>query len=245
MATHIRQVVLFIQECGFTLELRELTVATACMLFHKYKHSPNRTLPLLIGQKDNILDGSLHLPVSAGTENLTEDYLVATSCLLLAGKTEENHLNIRKLINVAYKTFFKEKELADIDEYYSMRTSILTLELWLLRIVGFHPVCNHPHQYLVCFLKACQDWLPRDEFKRHPVAAVAWSLLRDAYLSELVIQEKPEHIALTIVACALQLLKITFPTENGSHRPWTKAFCHDLSSEHLDRLTIQLTRAYQ
>ena len=29
--------------------------------------------------------------------------MVAAACLLLAGKVEENHFNIRKLINVAYK----------------------------------------------------------------------------------------------------------------------------------------------
>lgn len=44
-----------------------------------------------------------------------------------------------------YRTFFREKGLTSIDEYYAIRSSLMTLELWLLRLVAFQPTLQHPH----------------------------------------------------------------------------------------------------
>ena len=74
----------------------------------------------------------------------------------------------------------------------------------------------------MCFLKAVKDWLPADTFVRHPIVTLSWCLLHDAYLSEMVVREKAEHIAVVVVVCALRLCKVAIPGEHEGDRLWTK-----------------------
>lgn len=47
-------------------------------------------------------------------------------------------------------------------------------------------------------------------------------MLRDAYLQCTVINEKPEHLAVAIVACALQLFSISIPGDEKASHSWIK-----------------------
>ncbi|GAV04649.1 hypothetical protein RvY_14906 [Ramazzottius varieornatus] len=236
-----RSIILFIQESGMMLEAKELTVAMATLLFHTYANAHD-----VVGidlEESTEPSNASAAKEETKTRGLPNDQMVAAACLLLAGKMEENHFNIRKLINVAYKTHHKE-ELRDINEYYSLRGDLLALELWLLRIIGFRSNFAHPHKYLVCYLKAVKDWLPPDTFARHPLVTLSWCLMRDAYLSEMVVREKPEHIAVAVLVCSLRLCKVVVPEESRSDRHWTKGLCADLASAQLDNIVNALMDIY-
>ncbi|XP_055356833.1 cyclin-Q-like isoform X2 [Paramacrobiotus metropolitanus] len=235
-----RQVILFIQECGLKLDARELTVATGCMLFQRCKRLMQKSSDTL---EDNAKNTGNSSAFGKAMNIFEDDYSLACGCLLLAGKIEENHLNVRKLINVAYNTVFRDRELTNIDDYYALRTSFMTLELWILRLMNFHPDCHHPHKYLVCFLKVLEDWLPRGVLREHPVIGVCWALLRDSYCTSLVMDVLPEHLAVAVIACALQIFHVAVPVSE-SGQPWTKALCSDLDQTQLDAIVQILISVY-
>ena len=62
-------VIHFILECGKKLEANSLTICTAASLFHKF--------------------------FSVASLTHYDPYLIAGTCLYLAGKTEDNHLKLR------------------------------------------------------------------------------------------------------------------------------------------------------
>nr|XP_029510580.1 cyclin-Q [Oncorhynchus nerka] len=73
--THFR-VCRFIMETGVKLGMRSVPVATACVLYHRFFQCVSVTV--------------------------YEPYLVAMSCIYLAGKVEEQHLRTRDIINVCH-----------------------------------------------------------------------------------------------------------------------------------------------
>lgn len=62
---------------GVKLGMRSVPVATACVLYHRFFER-----------------ASLHA---------YEPYLVAMSCVYLAGKVEEQHIRTRDIINVSHR----------------------------------------------------------------------------------------------------------------------------------------------
>lgn len=62
---------------GVKLRMRSVPVATACVLYHRFFE---------------------HVSLKA-----YEPYLVAMSCLYLAGKIEEQHIRTRDIINVSHR----------------------------------------------------------------------------------------------------------------------------------------------
>ena len=74
-------VVHFIMECGRKLEANSVTICTAASLFHKF--------------------------FSTASVSSYDPYLIAATCLYLAGKTEDNHLKLRDVINVVHSVLHK------------------------------------------------------------------------------------------------------------------------------------------
>lgn len=68
---------MFISCLGVKLGMRSVPVATACVLYHNF--------------------------FKRVSLSVYEPYLVAMSCLYLAGKVEEQHIRTRDIINVSHR----------------------------------------------------------------------------------------------------------------------------------------------
>jgi len=77
---------------------------------------------------------------------LFDQYLVATACIYLSIKCEEQeNIKIRDILNVCYNTL--HPEALELDEkYWTLRTSITQTELLIVRTLGFKLDFIHPHK---------------------------------------------------------------------------------------------------
>ena len=112
------------------LGAKATTGATALSLFHRYN-------------------------LGAGPDATYDRYLIACSCIYLSGKAENDHQKLRDVINVTQTTLKKMNEPLDLgDEYYAIREAIVQAELLLLRMINFKVQGEHPHKYLLHYLKS-------------------------------------------------------------------------------------------
>ena len=112
------------------LGAKATTGATALSLFHRYN-------------------------LGAGPDSTYDRYLIACSCIYLSGKAENDHQKLRDVINVTQTTLKKMNEPLDLgDEYYAIREAIVQAELLLLRMINFKVQVEHPHKYLLHYLKS-------------------------------------------------------------------------------------------
>ena len=51
----------------------------------------------------------------------------------------------------------------------------------LLRMINFKVQVEHPHKYLLHYLKSLKEWFSPDVWDRYPVAETSWSILQDFY----------------------------------------------------------------
>jgi len=194
----------FIVECGNKLNAKVMTVATAQTLFHRFCRA------------------------SADPKHY-DPYLMSAACLYLSGKLEDNdQLRLRDIINVVYTTLHRDKEPLPLDsEYYNMREAIVQAELQILRMIGFQTRCDHPHRYLLHYLKSLRDWLPEETWNKFPIAKTSWSLLQDAFHDQIVVLDtQPSELALACIQLALQTYGVQVPmtSESYEHKAWFKVF---------------------
>jgi hypothetical protein len=162
---------------------------------------------------------------------------MAVSCLYVAGKVEDNHLRLRALINVAHTTLRRDEDPMELnDEYYATREAIVQAELFLLRMVNFQTNFDHPHKYLLHYLKSLkvqlwtkccccsifsinvmffsfflQEWMSDDVWEKYPIAKTSWSLLQDFYHDSSVVSLNKSLISLACIQLALQSYGIAVP----------------------------------
>ncbi len=73
--------------------------------------------------------------------------MIATSCIYLASKIEEDQLKLRDILNVCYKTVHSNLEPLQLDEkYWALRTSVIQTELLIVRVLSFELDFEHPHK---------------------------------------------------------------------------------------------------
>jgi len=211
----------FIFECGKKLEARCLTLATASSLFHKF---------------------------FAATSIADYDpYLIAATCLYLAGKVEDNHLKLRDVINVVHSTLHRTLDpLALGDEYWNIRDAIVQAELLVLRMVKFQVKFSHPHKYLLHYLKSLRDWISSEVWTKYPIARTSWSLLQDLYHDPHVLDTDPTITALATIQLALETygIQVPFVGSSGGERAWFKVFCDSVTRERLWEVMTRIMAVY-
>jgi len=85
-------------------------------------------------------------------ENFPSDqicpYTLASACMLVAGKvTNESRVNTRDLMNVSYRILHPEKPPLEIgDLSFSLRESLIEMEVIVMRYLRFRLNFEHPHQ---------------------------------------------------------------------------------------------------
>ncbi|XP_058466407.1 cyclin-Q [Malaya genurostris] len=198
----------FLFECAIKLSMKPLSSAMAAVLFHRFFRE---------------VDDSEYDP-----------YMVASSCLYLAGKIKDDPVKIRDVINVTYNTINRDSQPLELgDEYWSMRDTIVQAELFITRILKFDLTTVHPHKYMLHYMKSIQNWFGVKEWNSLPVAKTAASFLQDFHHSSKVLDHKPDHIAVCCLALAFQAYGVQVPltVEVDEETAWYNLFCKDLTRE--------------
>ncbi|KAJ0036402.1 hypothetical protein NQD34_005079 [Periophthalmus magnuspinnatus] len=183
--THFR-VCRFIMEAGVKLGMRSVPVATACTLYHRF---------------------CARVDITA-----YEPFLVAMSCMYLAGKVEEQHLRTRDIINVSHRCFRSGSAPLECDQdFWDLRDSVVQCELLILRQLNFQVSFQHPHKFLLHYLLSVRALLNRHAWARSPVAEASWALLRDCYHGDMCIRHAPQHMAIAAIYLALHSYGVELP----------------------------------
>ncbi|XP_057713407.1 cyclin-Q [Corythoichthys intestinalis] len=213
--THFR-VCRFIMETGVKLGMHSVPVATACVLYHNFFKRVNLSV--------------------------YDPYLVAMSCVYLAGKVEEQHIRTRDIINVSHRYFNSGSPPLECDkEFWDLRDSVVQCELLILRQLNFQVSFEHPHKYLLHYLMSVKSLVNRHAWSRCPVAETSWALLRDCYHGSMCIRHRPQHIAIATLYLALNSYGVELPV---GEKHWWQVLCEGVTKAELDTVISDLLQLY-
>ncbi|XP_076674604.1 cyclin Q isoform X2 [Andrena cerasifolii] len=186
----------FIFECGLKLDAHSLTIATAATLYHRF--------------------------IKEAAPGGYDNYLIAATCLYLAGKVKDDNLKIRDVMNVSYSTLHRGSQPLELgDQYWSMRDAIVQAELLIMRMLKFQVIPVHPHKYMLHYLRSLQAWFGEEEWSKYPVAKTSMALLQDFHHSPAILDYPPNLIALACINLALQIYGVVVPLmDECDQQPW-------------------------
>uniref|UniRef100_A0A3Q4BPS1 Cyclin-Q n=1 Tax=Mola mola TaxID=94237 RepID=A0A3Q4BPS1_MOLML len=213
--THFR-VCRFILETGVKLGMRSVPVATACVLYHRFFER--------VSLREY------------------EPFLVAMSCVYLAGKVEEQHIRTRDIINVSHRYFNSGSSPLECDKvFWDLRDSVVQCELLILRQLNFYFSFEHPHKYLLHYLSSVKSLVNRHAWSRTPVAETSWALLRDCHHGDMCIRHTPKHIAIATLYLALNSYGMELPV---GEKEWWQVLCKDMTIADINAVISDLLRLY-
>ncbi|BHF72121.1 Cyclin-related protein fam58a [Sparganum proliferum] len=277
-----------IREAGRRLAMSDPAIATACTLFHRMVRV------LTVGEET----GPFAVEAEAGETNITpasfsstndiptasaidgsirttlgdvDPYTMAMACISLGGKVQEEHQRLRDVIVAYYRVLHKTKRppLEVGEDYDRLRVSIVSSELFLMRLLGYQVrKPDLPHTYLLHYMSALLHWIGKGI--AHPagselgsgdsVAApsqyspsalalarlpgLAWSILADSYHTPLCVDYAPEYIAASILHLALRIAGVEVPGNRHSEMAWWQAISDSLSREVVEQIQLKVMEVY-
>lgn len=211
----------FIFECAIKLKMKPLTSATAAVIFHRFFREVDATK--------------------------YDEYLIATSCLYLAGKTKDDPMKIRDVINVAHNTLHRGSAPLELsDEYWAIRDAIVQAELLITRMLKFDLTVVHPHKYMLHYIKSLQEWFSPNVWNSLPIAKTAAASLQDFHFSPAILDFKPSHIAICCLSIAFQTYGVQVPLtdEFDESTIWYSVFCKDLTKDKHWEIVTKIIEIY-
>ncbi|RCH97690.1 Cyclin- protein fam58a [Rhizopus stolonifer] len=159
----------FLRQASTMLDLPIRTTATAVMYYHRFK--------TWMDHKEKVI----HL------DGMTEE-----EALYQNEEASEHHINstevprkVRDLVNVGYRYYHAKEPTLNIDEnYFKMRSSLVTSELLLVRALGFDLEVELPFAYCLNVLRGLGSirYFVTDErkhTKRHPAQKEVWKRMEN------------------------------------------------------------------
>ncbi|KAL9234303.1 hypothetical protein vseg_009188 [Gypsophila vaccaria] len=200
----------FLKELGIKLRVGPVTTATAMMFCHRF-----------------------YMRQSLAKNDWQT---IATACMFLACKVEENLHPLRDVVVVAYELIYKwdpsaSEKIRQREVHYKQQKLILDAEHLLLVTIAFDMNIQHPFKPLV-------DALKRLKISNNDVAKAAWNLLNEWLRTTLCLQYKPHCIAAGSLSVAAKLLNFKLPVVEGI--AWWMHF--DVSPKQLQEVTQQMLR---
>lgn len=171
--------------------------------------------------------------------------MIATTAIYLAGKIEEQELRLTDIINVCHRILHPSEPPLDIGSTYTaLRESVIQCELFLLRALGFQVSIDHPHKYLMHYLKSLYDWLDKDTVRKVSIAQTAWAMLRDSYHSDICLNYRPSLIAVAIIYLTLQCYGIEVPYNDEAENRWWEAFIENCKLRDVKKVAEDIMDVY-
>lgn len=176
---------------GIHLHLHSDTICTACQYLHRFKANDENATNYDIG-------------------------VVVCTALLIATKTNENHLRLSELISSVHWHIINEPDKTDYDQYklldrdvryWKLRDSVTKFEQYMLRVLAFDLTIDLPHKYQIFYLRTLKDWF-NDERAVEELFHLAWSVLND-YVCKRSLDErfKSTFMALISIDIALNIIE--------------------------------------
>ncbi|XP_072984978.1 cyclin-T1-2-like [Typha latifolia] len=200
---------LFIQDVGIRLKLPHVTIATAVMFCHRFylfqSHAKN------------------------------DWQTIATVCIFLASKVEDNPCALDYVVRVAYETIYKRDSVAarriyQKDVFQKQKELILIGERLLLTTIRFDFNVQHPYMPLF-------DALKKLGITQKDVRQTACKFVNDCLWTSLCLQYKPHYIAAGSLFLAAKLHNVRLPSERGY--VWWHEF--EIAPQHLQVIIQQMT----
>ncbi|VDN05812.1 unnamed protein product [Thelazia callipaeda] len=209
-STSQRKVFVFVIEAGIKLEAKNSTICTAAILTYRVlrKSAAARLCP----------------------------YTIASACLLLAAKVEEDDLvKTRDVVNVAYSILHPLAQTLQLDEEsWALRTSFSRMEYIVLRLLKFRLTVDNPHKYLLHYISSLMHWCPH-EFVNYHIGTISFIVLRDAHADpDWILSHSPQTIAIVCLGVALRLTKVSIGVR------WYSVFYSSMTKSKLRRLEEEL-----
>lgn len=165
-------------------------------------------------------------------------YIIITS-IFLGSKIEENQVNLKDLINVALYVFYLHRKENNLKKKYpseevnKIKDAVLLLELIILKELGYNlsPFSDHPHKYLLHFLKKIKNDL--NLFNK------AWAYLNDMYLSSLVVNYSNYNLVCAAIFYASRFHFIHIPSDVE----WWTVF--QTTFDQIEEISSELLRIYK
>ncbi|VDP89191.1 unnamed protein product [Echinostoma caproni] len=165
--------ILTVRETGRRLAMSDCAVATACTIVHRALRVMTTGDEQPFGTTTGSVAGtSVNGDHDASSESIehsfrhsladVDPYTIAMASISLAGKVQEEHQRLRDVIVAFYRTLHKScrPPLEVGDDYDRLRESLVSTELFLMRLLAFHvrrPAL--PHAYLVHYLHSLLHWV--------------------------------------------------------------------------------------
>jgi len=193
--TYRRRTAIFIDEAGMELKFPRLTIATALVFFQRF--------------------------FALQSFRQHKRFIVAVTCLFLAGKVEESPKKLQTVAIRCYQLWHRRKVpppdalTESSPEYEALRQDILKCERILLHTMAFDLYVEHPFRYLIETVKTIHHaGLLRDQEERKKVAQIAVKLVNDSMRTNLCLQYQPQQIASAVIFLASMYLKVDIPDKD-------------------------------
>lgn len=130
------------------------------------------------------------------------------------------------------------------DEYYAVREGVVQAELFLLRMINFQTSVEHPHKYLLHYLKSLKEWFSPEVWERYPVAKTSWSILQDFHHDANVLSVDKAILSLACIKLTLQSYGISVPYSNHEKQPWHLVFHPKATEEVIWNVMAKIMEVY-
>eukprot|EP01102_Stenamoeba_stenopodia_P012328 TRINITY_DN3876_c0_g1_i1.p1 TRINITY_DN3876_c0_g1~~TRINITY_DN3876_c0_g1_i1.p1 ORF type:complete len:317 (-),score=50.01 TRINITY_DN3876_c0_g1_i1:131-1081(-) len=210
----------FIDECGTKLLFPKTAISAASVLFHRFY----------------VLQPMSKFDLRS----------IASACLYITSKSEENHRRARDIINTSRKTLDPTSEPLPLTEnYWQKRDELVALEATVFRTLGFNAHVELPYSYLLNYLHVLRiNERILSSSSSSPLSAflqLAWGITADSFFTTLSLELPPHALAAGAIYMAARLLKVTLPSSMS--RPWWVVFDCDL--EQLQEFTQRMLELYE
>jgi len=160
---------------------------------------------------------------------------IASTCVYLATKVDEQHTKARDIVNTSYSVIYGDKDPLKVGkEYWDLRDNMVQHELIVLRTLGFDMVVNEkPYKYLVNYIKVMYGNLSE-------ITQLAWNIVNDTFYTTICIKYRPQVIAVVAIYIATKFLNMNVPT---GKKKWFEVF--DVTSTEINGAGQDILEMYK
>jgi len=165
--------------------------------------------------------------------NTYDRYWLASACLFLSSKVEEQPRKLKDVIIASHKTqhtllrstepFHRLK--LDSPVYENLRDKVIIYERCLMQTMNFDFTITHPYPFLNQYLQIVSH-VPAEN--KGTVVQAAWNFANDSYETSLCLHYKPQAIASSCLYLSLKFLKLQLTATN--EKPWWEPFGVDITT---------------